>query len=170
MFFGHGKRYEARYRSPPVPNPSYGWRPGFCQAIPRVLTVRRSAGTPFGAPERRICMPVTMQLSIIILTTWKSRSPHATTSLPFPRCSVRWILPPRNDDTSSKPHHSAPRTVRPRAGSRSLILGESKLSDAQIRFCGSTNARPTTPRDGCDGRKANLHAARTFYFLTPVTR
>ena len=53
MFFGHGKRYEARYRSPPVPNPSYGWRPGFCQAIPRVLTVRRSAGTPFGAPERR---------------------------------------------------------------------------------------------------------------------
>ena len=30
MFFGHGKRYEARYRSPPVPNPSvtpsYAWR------------------------------------------------------------------------------------------------------------------------------------------------
>ena len=98
-----------------------------------------------------------------ILTTWKSRSPHATTSLPFPRCSVRWILPPRNDDTSSKPHHSAPRTVRPRAGSRSLILGESKLPDAEIRFCGSTNARPTTPRDGCDGRKANFHDSRTNY-------
>ena len=128
------------------------------------LEVCRYAVRRSGALYMHVCDDM---IVLSILTTWKSRSPHATTSLPFPRCSVRWILPPRNDDTSSKPHHSAPRTVRPRAGSRSLILGESKLPDDEICFCGSTNARPTTPRDGCDGRKANLHAARTFYFLPP---
>ena len=25
--------------------------------------------------------------------------------------------------------------------------------------------RPTTPRDGCDGVKANLHAARAIYWV-----
>ena len=44
---------------------------------------------------------------------------------------------------------------------------ESELPEAEIRFYGSTNARPTTPRGGCDGVKANLHAARTIYDLLP---
>ena len=44
---------------------------------------------------------------------------------------------------------------------------ESELPEAEIRFYGSTNARPTTPRGGFDGIKANLHAARTIYDLLP---
>ena len=102
-----------------------------------------------------------------ILTTWKSRSLHATTSLPVPRCSVRWILPPRNDDTSSKPHHSAPRTVRPRAGSRSLILGEYEPPGAEIELAGSINARVGTARDGCGRVYTISHAPSTFYVLPP---
>ena len=104
---------------------------------------------------------------ILILTTWKSRSPHATTSLPFPRCSVRWILPPQNDDISSKPQHSAPRTVRPRAGSRSLILRDSELPGAEIELAGSTNARVGTARDGCGRVYTISHAPSTFYVLPP---
>ena len=44
---------------------------------------------------------------------------------------------------------------------------ESELPEAKIRFYGSTNARPTTARGGCDGVKAILHAARTVYDLPP---
>ena len=45
-------------------------------------------------------------------------------------------------------------------GPESLILSGMELSDAEICFSGSTNARPTTPRDGCDERKANFHDSR----------
>ena len=41
-------------------------------------------------------------------------------------------------------------------GPGGAILVESGLEEAEVRFYGSTNARPTTPSDGCDGGKAKF--------------
>ena len=61
------------------------------------------------------------------------------------------------------PVRSAPRAREADLGLGGTILVESELPEAEIRFYGSTNARPTTPRGGCDGGKADLHAARTLF-------
>ena len=86
-------------------------------------------------------------------------------SSPYGQCDGSWRLRPLRRGRTRPGTLRAPREAD--LGPGGVILVESELPEAEIRFYGSTNARPTTPRDGCDGVKANFHAARTIYDLPP---
>ena len=53
----------------------------------------------------------------------------------------------------------------PWEGSEWPIYSENRAPEVEIKLPDQSNGCPSTPRDGCGGRDANLHAARTFIFI-----
>ena len=134
--------------------------------IRRRLPLCRAKGQSQSAKakiQKVIRMPVTMQLGISFDHVIISRPPHRMAPMPVPRRSVRWILPPQNANISSKPKHSGPCAVRPRAGSRTSILRGYEPPGARIELFGSTNACVRTVWDACAWGGAIRLALRTIY-------
>ena len=70
-----------------------------------------------------------------------------------------------SDYESSNEDSYVPRSTRggTHVGPGGAIFVESELPEADIRFCGSTNARPTTPRDGVRWEEGRFACGKDHY-------